>query len=146
MNTLVWKGKKVRKSFDTTIKALESSIRLRQLRQNVINANIANADTPGYNAKKLDFEDALKRAIELEHFGDKSSSGSEFAFGDGSISSVKADVYDNPEINYANDKNTVDMEKEIAALNENSILHKAATQLINKKLAALKYSATEGGR
>lgn len=133
-------------SFDTTIKSLETSIKLRQLRQNVINANIANADTPGYVAKKLDFEEALKRAVELENFGDKNASGDNFAFGDGSIKNVKADVYDNPEINYSNDKNTVDMEKEIAALNENSILHKTATQLINKKLAALKYAASEGGR
>jgi flagellar basal-body rod protein FlgB len=58
---------------------------------------------------------------------------------------LKADVYDNPDVAMNNDGNTVDMEREMATLNENSIRYKAATQLINKKLGKLKYAIT-GGR
>jgi len=36
------------------------------------------------------------------------------------------------------------MEKEMSALTENSILYKSALQLINKKMAALKYAIGEG--
>ena len=122
--------------FDKTTDSLGASINLRLLRQSITSANIANAETPGYKAKKVDFEAALSRA----------SSGEHFATGQGSISRVKADVYDNPDINITNDGNTVDLEREMATLAENSILYKAALQLINKKLAALKYAATEGTR
>jgi flagellar basal-body rod protein FlgB len=59
---------------------------------------------------------------------------------------VRADVYDNPDINLSNDGNTVDLEKEMANLQENTILYRAALQLINKKLGALRYVSTEGTR
>jgi len=66
--------------------------------------------------------------------------------GSGSVSRVTPDVYDNPEGQTNNDGNNVDLEREMAQLGENSIIYKTAIQLINKKLAALRYAATEGNR
>lgn len=133
--------------FDKTIKSLSSSLQMRQLRQNTINANIANAETPGYRAKKMDFEAALASAIDREDLGKMHVEHKDhFLMGQGAIGRVRADVYDNPEIAYNNDGNTVDLEKEMAAQLQNSIMYDAATKLINKKLAALKYAATDGGR
>jgi len=133
--------------FDKTMKALNASIQMRQMRQNIINSNIANAETPNYRAKKLDFESALSSALHREDLG-KMHVGHEahFSMGQGAIGRLQADVYDNPEINYSNDGNTVDLEKEMANQLQNSILYDAATRLINKKLASLKYAATDGGR
>ena len=54
------------KVMDSTMKALAASLNLRQMRQEVIASNIANADTPGYKAKRLDFEEALQRAIDID--------------------------------------------------------------------------------
>jgi flagellar basal-body rod protein FlgB len=133
--------------FDKTIKALNASVQMRQQRQNVINANIANAETPNYRAKKLDFEAALSGALHREGQGKMHVDHQEhFPMGQGAIGRLKADVYDNPEINYSNDGNTVDLEKEMANQVQNSIMYDAATRLINKKLAALKYAATDGSR
>ena len=133
--------------FDKTIRTLDSSMDMRQIRQNVISGNIANAETPGYKAKKMDFEEALSRAADIDGRGSMTvSHGDHFAVGQGPISRVRADVYDNPEISTNNDLNTVDMEREMTQLAENSTLYRAAVQLINKKLAALKYAATEGTR
>ncbi len=133
--------------FDKTTNALAASANFRQLRQNVTSANIANAETPGYVAKKVDFEDALARAVDLEGTGSLQAPNPEhYATGRGSLSRVRADVYDNPDVNKNVDGNTVDLEREMSTLAENSIMYKAAVQLINKKLAALKYAASEGGR
>lgn len=132
--------------FDNTTQALATSAQMRQLRHSIISSNVANAETPGYHAKKLDFEAALSRALRLENFGDPATSdGDRMAVGGGRISSVRPDIYENPEAAIANDGNTVDLERELAMLGENTILHKAALQLINKKLGAMKY-AIEGGR
>lgn len=132
---------------DKTMKSLASSLQMRQLRQNVINANIANAETPGYRAKKMDFEGALASAIDRENLGKMHVEHQDhFLMGQGAIGRLRADVYDNPEINYSNDGNTVDLEKEMAKQYQNSIMYDAATRLINKKMAALKYAATDGGR
>ena len=137
----------MRNIYDKTIKALATSLQMRQLRQNVINANIANAETPGYRAKKMDFEAALASAIDREDMGKMHIEHKDhFLMGQGAIGRVRADVYDNPEINYSNDGNTVDLEKEMAKQVETSVLYNASIQLLNKKLAALKYAATEGER
>ena len=133
--------------FDKTIRALDSSLDMRQIRNNVISGNIANAETPGYKAKKMDFEEALARAVDIDGKGAMSvSHGDHFAVGQGPISRVRADVYDNPDVDTNNDGNTVDMEREMTELAENSTLYRAAVQLINKKLAALRYASTEGSR
>ncbi len=55
--------------FDKTTQALGSSINFRLLRQNTTAANIANAETPGYKAKKMDFEQALSRAVDISGLG-----------------------------------------------------------------------------
>lgn len=133
--------------FDKTSQALGASINMRLLRQNVTTGNIANAETPGYKAKKVDFEEALARAVDL-HGTNKMGVEHEdhFVTGSGSVGSVRADVYDNPEGNTTNDGNTVDLEKEMATLAENSILYKAAIRMINKKLGKMRYAVTEGNR
>jgi flagellar basal-body rod protein FlgB len=131
--------------FDKTTAALATAARMRQLKQEVISSNIANSETPGYAAKKIDFEKALERALDTQGLRAMNSShGDHFDVGGGSIQGIRPDIYENPEGQTSNDGNTVDLEKEMAALAENTIMHKAAIQLINKKLAALRYAATEG--
>ena len=49
--------------FDPVIGALNTVLNLRLLNQNVISSNIANADTPGYKAKAVEFESALRDAL-----------------------------------------------------------------------------------
>jgi flagellar basal-body rod protein FlgB len=123
--------------FDKTTRALGASVKLRQTRNNVISSNIANAETPGFQAKKMDFEDALARALDNDGTTDVTQNA---------IGRVGAEIYENPDAAMNNDGNTVDMDKEMSSLAENSIMYKAAIQLINKKMAALKYAATDGGR
>lgn len=130
--------------FDKTAQALQTSLAMRQLRHNLTSANIANAETPGYHAQKVDFEDALARSMDLDGLrGMSTSSPEHFAVG-GKTARVHPEVYDNPEGAVNNDGNTVDLEKEMSNLAENAIMYKAALQLINKKMAALKYAASEG--
>ena len=130
--------------FDKTTSALQTSLNMRQLRHNLTSSNIANAETPGYKAQKLDFEEALARSIDIDGLrGMSATSENHYAVG-GKTASVRPDIYNNPEGAVSNDGNTVDMEKEMSSLSENAILYKTALQLINKKMAALKYAATEG--
>lgn len=131
--------------FDKTTNALSTSLNMRQLRHNVTTSNIANAETPGYHAKKVDFEDALARALDTNGVNSlQTSSPEHFQIGTSSPAKVRADVYENPEVEVNNDGNTVDLEKEMSALAENAIMYKSALQLINKKMAALKYAISEG--
>lgn len=133
--------------FDKTTNALGRGLDMMLVRNNVTSANIANAETPGYHAKKVDFEEALTRALDTDGLGRASTSHAQhIPVGQGAILNVKPDVYENPDVNISNDGNTVDLEKEMTNLAENSIRYKAAVELINKKLGAMKYVASGGGR
>ena len=130
---------------DKTTAALASSINFRLLRNDVVSANIANAETPGYKAKKVDFENALARAVDLNGINNMDSNDPDHVLiGSGRVANVRADVYENPVGNITNDGNTVDLEKEMAKLAENTILYKAALRLISKKLGQMKYAISEG--
>ncbi len=133
--------------FDKTTQGLAASLNYRLLRHNVTSSNIANAETPGFKAKVVEFEDALSRAIDLDGMNQISSSDDDhFAFGTNSIGKERVTVDVNPDADVSNDKNTVDLDKEMVTLAENSVLYKAALNLINKKMAMLKYGIGEGGR
>ncbi|MBI5334462.1 MAG: flagellar basal body rod protein FlgB [Burkholderiales bacterium] len=58
-------------SLDFQAKALE----LRSERQRLIASNIANADTPGYQAKDFDFAQALSQATGARSIGQRSVAG-----------------------------------------------------------------------
>lgn len=132
--------------FDKTTNSLGAAINFRQLKQEVGSSNIANAETPGYKAKKMDFEQALSRAVDINGLGKMSVDHEDhYAVNGNSIANVTADVYENPDVTVTNDGNTVDLEREMAEMAENTIMYRAAIQLINKKLAGLAYAATEGG-
>ena len=49
--------------FDLTIQAIQSSLDGLAARQRIIAQNLANAETPGYLAKNVNFEDSLRSAM-----------------------------------------------------------------------------------
>jgi flagellar basal-body rod protein FlgB len=49
--------------FDTTQLGLERAISGAEMRQSVLAANVANANTPGYKPKDVDFHSALRTAF-----------------------------------------------------------------------------------
>jgi flagellar basal-body rod protein FlgB len=48
---------------DMTVSALHTALSGLSLRQRVIADNIANIETPGYQARRVQFEDALQNAV-----------------------------------------------------------------------------------
>ena len=102
------------------------ALTLRAERQRLIASNIANADTPGYQARDFDFATALRAATG----------------GAGAGSSIARDVMtpggrDALALRYAVpnqtnlDSNTVDMDRERAAFSDNAVRYQATLQFIN---------------
>ncbi|MBL6989319.1 MAG: flagellar basal body rod protein FlgB [Bacteriovoracaceae bacterium] len=128
---------------DLTIKTLTTALNMRQMRQELISANIANAETPGYKAKRIDFEEALARAIDLDKLQSMRTDDSEhFGVGGGSFKNLKPEIYEDTNGMVTENGNNVDRDKELALMAENEIMLSAAVQLLNKKLGILKYSVS----
>src|ERR1039458_10276571 len=107
--------------FDVTTRGLEASLDLRLQRHNLTTSNIANAETPGYHAKKIDFEDRLAAAINGGHdVNTKPLGAGNSSLANSALDKVEGDIYDNPDGETNNDMNTVDVEKEMATLAENT--------------------------
>lgn len=128
---------------DKTMKALAASLNFRQMRQELISSNVANADTPGYKAKRLDFEKALARAIDVDgELSMNTTDEKHYDVGSGGFSNLEPEVYDDPNGVVTEDGNTVDREQELARMAENKIMYDAAVQLMNKKLGLLRYAVS----
>lgn len=103
---------------------------LRSERQRLIASNIANADTPGYVARDMDFGAALREAT-----GNLPSAGALSATQTGHLSAggragAAALKYATPSQTNL-DSNTVDMDRERAAFADNAVHYEATLRFIN---------------
>jgi flagellar basal-body rod protein FlgB len=117
------------KVFDQTYEALSRALDLRTQNQTVIASNIANSDTPGYQAQELDFEKAMSKALDAGQ----------------NPSEVNGEIHNQVNDVVREDGNTVDRDAEMVSLGQNQILYDAAADLVKKKLALLKYAINDGG-
>ena len=125
---------------DKTLEALATNLNFRQMRQELISSNIANAETPGYKAKRIDFEKALARALDIDgQLGMKSSDKKHFDVGSGGFDNLEPTIYEDVSGVVSEDGNSVDREKEMGMMAENKILYDASVNLLNKKIGLMKY-------
>lgn len=119
----------------------EQALKLRAYRMELISSNLANADTPNYKAKDIDFNAMLKSysasggtpgqngALNTSH---PRHLGGPQAGGD--MADVQFRTSNQPSI----DGNTVDTQIEKSALMENSVHYQATLAFINGRIDTLK--------
>ena len=128
---------------DATIKALAASLDFRQMRAELISSNIANAETPGYKAKRIDFEEALARALDIDKQQSLNvSDNRHLNVGGGGFNNLQPEIIEDPNGAVSEDGNSVDRDREMSLMAENKILYDASIQLLNKKLGLMKYAVS----
>lgn len=104
---------------------------LRSERQRLIASNIANADTPGYQARDMDFGAALREATGA------ATPGNALSASQAGHLSPAAGARSEAGLKYAApsqtnlDSNTVDMDRERAAFADNAVHYEATLRFIN---------------
>jgi len=112
-------------------KTLETSMKAATLRHGVIASNIANVDTPGYQARDVKFSDMLSKAtLELQ----TTDSGHMVS---PDRLSLMAGV-DHDQQSHWGDKNNVELDMEVAKMTENSIFFQAASTILSKNISMYK--------
>ena len=107
---------------DPLSSSLERYMDLLSARQKLVASNIANADTPGYKTRDIDFQSEFRNAL--------NPSQPQVA----EVSGLKT----------KNDGNNVSIDRESRLLSENDIRFTAATNLLKARLKSLR-QAIEGG-
>ena len=108
------------------------ALNLRSERQRMLASNIANADTPGYQARDMNFAQALREATGASGTGSSAMSATQA----GHISPVAGARSDSQKL-YATaaqtnlDSNTVDMDRERANFADNAVKYEATLRFIN---------------
>lgn len=129
------------KIFGNIVEGLQKNMDLTMLRQEIINANIANADTPGYKPKDLEFTQELAQFLKMS--GDNVSASDAAHFG----SQPKYDEVTGEVIEQAGaegaDGNGVDLDRQMAMMTSNSFNYRASAKFVHKKMALLKYVINE---
>jgi flagellar basal-body rod protein FlgB len=120
--------------FDNIFGIHEQALLLHGQRLGVLATNIANADTPNYKARDIDFSAVLSHTDEAPLTLAVTQS-SHISMSDGS--SPGADLkYRNP-YQASLDGNTVEMPVEQAAFSENNVRYQASLGFINGRIAEL---------
>lgn len=118
-------------NLDTAFGIHAQALVLRSARAEVLAMNLANADTPHYQARDLDFADALAGAeAGLERTSPKHLSGAH-AYLRGAL--LK---YRNPE-QASLDQNTVDPQVEHSAFLQNAVQYEASVRFLQGRIASL---------
>lgn len=113
---------------------------LRAERQRLIASNIANADTPGYQAREMDFAKALRQATGTAAAG---TAPLALATTHAGHNAARVKPGEETDLLYARhsqdaiDRNTVDMERERASSVDNTIKYEASLRFINGSLRSM---------
>lgn len=104
------------------------------IRNEVLNNNIANDDTPGYKRKDVQFDDILARELRSVQFKDLDE-----AVANVDKSRINGRIYtDAINYSYRLDGNNVDMDTENVELASNQIKYNALVESISQEFARLK--------
>ena len=130
-------------SFEKAFALHPAGIEVRAKRAEIIASNIANADTPGYKARGMDFQKALAEASKHQQSGMKRTHEKHFDVRTQSNNNIDFRVPDQAD---TGDGNTVDMQLERNLYLTNSLEYQASIQFLNGKVKSLKKAITGTGQ
>ena len=139
----------MRDLFSSTLDVLHKPLDLRQQRHTVLASNIANAETPGFIAKDVRFEEALRAAApppspqpaplwrtHREHLP--------LVQPQPTIRDVHGTLVVTPSNDVGRDLNTVSIDQEMAKLATNTFHYNASAEIVSRAFDQLKRTVTEG--
>jgi flagellar basal-body rod protein FlgB len=128
-------------SFDKALGIHPTAMVIRAKRAELIASNIANADTPGYKAKGMDFQKALEQASSKQSHSMYRTNEKHF---NTTMELNNGVAFRTPNQPDTGDGNDVDVQVERNLYLENSLEYQASFQFLNGKINGLKKALTGG--
>lgn len=122
-------------SFKDAFGLHEQGMLLRERRTELLADNIANADTPGYKARDLNFQSALANALGRQQGSINKTDRQHFDIPSSLHDDVQYRMVDQTD---TGDGNSVDINKERSAFTENALQYQSSLQFLNSKINGLR--------
>ena len=132
----------------------ESALTIRTERMEVISGNLANAHTPGYKARDIDFNKAMESAMREASGGTANHASSGMVrTNDRHLSGNSTSVAANFDMQYriptqpdTGDGNTVEVQAERNRFLDNGLRYQASLEFLNGKIKGMKKALSSGGQ
>jgi flagellar basal-body rod protein FlgB len=133
--------------FDRTLSLLERTLNLRSAQHQALSSNIANADTPNYRGFEVAVEEELRKQRPDPHRVELARTQSAHLplSVPGSAERLRLRPTASPAFSLRADGNTVDIDRAMGDLAENSLKYKTSAQLLSSKLKSLR-NVIQGGK
>lgn len=118
--------------FDSTISGLEQALGYSTSKNKAITNNIANIDTPNYKSQDVSFKNVFRK--ETDSLIAQQTHEKHLSF-DNESQKIKTNVKHNSD--YNNNKNNVDIDKEMAEMAKNQIYYHSMIDRLNGKFSSL---------
>lgn len=133
---------------DAALRFQQEALNLRAQRQEILAANIANADTPGYQARDIDFASEMKKVMDR---GRVEGSGVSLALT--SARHIPAQTQTVPKLDLlyrvpdqpSLDGNTVDMDRERTQFADNSLKYQSDLTVLGGQIKGMMSVLSQGG-
>lgn len=125
---------------DASFRFQQEALNLRAQRQEILAANIANADTPGYQARDIDFASQLNKVMDQGRVN-----GTGIALKTTSTRHIPAQNFQPPALDMlyrvpdqpALDGNTVDMDRERTNFADNSLKYQTSLTVLSGQIKGM---------
>ena len=132
----------------------ESALTIRTERMEVISGNLANANTPGYKARDIDFNKAMQSAMREASGGTANHASSGMVrTNDRHLSGNSTSVAANFDMQYriptqpdTGDGNTVEVPAERNRFLDNGLRYQASLEFLTGKIKGMKKALSSGGQ
>ena len=131
----------------------ESALTIRTERMEVIAGNLANANTPGYKARDIDFNKAMQSAMQEASGSSTEHSSKMVRTNERHLSGNSTSVAANFDMQYriptqpdTGDGNTVEVQAERNRFLDNGLRYQASLEFLNGKIKGMKKALSSGGQ
>ena len=135
----------IRNIFSNT-KVLGKALDATWIRNEVISHNIANVDTPGFKKSAVRFEDELEAAIMQRGIEGNRTRQNHMDIGRMAIDRVRPEIFSPSGTTMREDGNNVDIDAEMAALANNTVMYNYLVQKITREFHRIRNVIMEGRR
>jgi len=134
----------MRFNLDKAMGIHEQALYVRARRNGIIASNLANADTPNYKARDIDFREALKHAAGMDNEGTMRTTHNGHIQPSGKGAADAEALYRHPH-QASIDGNTVDAQMEKARFTENAVQYQTTLNFLSGRFKNLT-EALKGGQ